>query len=77
VLIYSLDPAPSDFFLFRTVKTKLQNYETHSRQDLILVIKAIFDEIPKDTLNSVYVLWIRGSSGWLRIRESISGSNWK
>jgi hypothetical protein len=56
---YSLDRALSDFFLFRTVKTELQNYEIHSRQDLILAIRAIFDEISKDTFNSVYVLWAK------------------
>jgi hypothetical protein len=48
--------APNDFF-FRTVKTELQNYEIHSRQDLTLAIRAIFDEMPKDALNSVYVSW--------------------
>jgi hypothetical protein len=53
--VYSPDPASSYFFLFETVKIELQNYEIHSRQDLILAIRAIFDEIPKDTLNSVYV----------------------
>jgi hypothetical protein len=56
---YSLDHAPSDFFLFRTVKTEMQNYEIRSREDLILAIRAIFDEIPKETLNSVYISWIK------------------
>jgi hypothetical protein len=57
--IYSQDRALSDFFLFGTVKTELQNYEVHSRQDLILAIRAIFDEISKDILNSVYVSWTK------------------
>jgi hypothetical protein len=56
---YSPDRAPSDFFLFRIVKTELQNFEIHSRQDLILTISAIFDEISKDTLNSVYISWAK------------------
>jgi hypothetical protein len=56
---YSPDLTPNDFFLFGTVKTELQNYEIHNRQDLILAIRAIFDEIPKDTLNFVYVSWIK------------------
>jgi hypothetical protein len=56
---YSRDRAPSDFFLFGALKTKLQNYEIYSREDLILAIRAIFDEIPKETLNSVYVSWIK------------------
>jgi hypothetical protein len=53
--VFSLGPAPSDFFLFGTVKTELQNYEIHSKQDLILAIRAIFDKISKDIFNSVYV----------------------
>jgi hypothetical protein len=56
---YSPDRAPNDFFLFETVKTELQNYEIRSRQYLILAIKAIFDEISKDTLNFVYVSWTK------------------
>jgi hypothetical protein len=56
---YSSDRAPSDFFLFGTVKTELQNYEIHSRQDLILATRTIFDEISKDTLNSIYISWIK------------------
>jgi hypothetical protein len=49
--------SPSDFFLFEITKTELQNYEIHSRHDLILAIKTVFDEIPKDMLNSVCVSW--------------------
>jgi histone-lysine N-methyltransferase SETMAR len=52
---YSPDLAPSDFFLFGTVETELQNYEIHSREDLILAIRAIFDQISKEILISVYV----------------------
>jgi hypothetical protein len=56
---YSLDPASDDFFLFGIIKTKLENYEIYSRQDLILARKAVFDEIRQNALNSVYALWIR------------------
>jgi hypothetical protein len=56
---YSPDRTPSDFFHFGTLKTELQNYEIHSREDLILTIRAIFDEISEETLNSVYVSWIK------------------
>jgi hypothetical protein len=52
------DAVPNDFFLFETVKTEWQNYEIHSGQDLSLTIRAIFGEIPKDTLSSVSVSWI-------------------
>jgi hypothetical protein len=40
---YSPDLAPSYFFLFGSVKEELQNYEIHSREDLILAIRAVFD----------------------------------
>jgi hypothetical protein len=40
------------------VKAELQNYEIHSREDLILAIRAVFDQISKETLISVYVSWI-------------------
>jgi hypothetical protein len=39
--------APSDFLLFGTVETELQNDEIHGREDLILAIRAIFNEISK------------------------------
>jgi hypothetical protein len=55
---YSPDFAPNDFFLFGTMKAGLQNYEIHSREDLILAISAIFDQISKETLISVYISWI-------------------
>jgi hypothetical protein len=49
---YGPDSALNDFFLFRIVKTELQNYEVHSREDLMSAIRAIIDEIPKEMLNS-------------------------
>jgi hypothetical protein len=52
---YSPDLAPSDFFLFGTVKADLQNYEIHSREYLILAIRTVLGEISKETLISVYV----------------------
>jgi hypothetical protein len=59
---YGPNQTPNDFFFFfGTMKTELQNDKIHSRQDLILAIRAIFDEIPKDTLNSVYLSWIKRS----------------
>jgi hypothetical protein len=52
---YNPDRAQSDFFLFRTVKAELQNYEIHSREDLILAIRAIFNQISEEKLISVYI----------------------
>jgi hypothetical protein len=55
---YIPDLAPSDFFLFGTVKAELQNYKIQSREDLILARRAIFDQRSKETLISIYVSWI-------------------
>jgi hypothetical protein len=55
--ICSPDLATSDFFLFGILKTELQNYEIHSRDDLISAIWSIFGEIPKEILNCVYDSW--------------------
>jgi hypothetical protein len=55
---YSPDFAPSDFFLFGPVKAELQNYKIYNREDLILALRAIFDQISKEALISVYVSWI-------------------
>jgi histone-lysine N-methyltransferase SETMAR len=54
---YSPNVVPSDFFLFGTVKAELQNYEIHSREDLILAIRTVFGQMAKETLISVYVSW--------------------
>jgi hypothetical protein len=52
---YSPDRARSDFFLFGMVTAELQNYEIHSREDLILAIRTVFGQISKETFISVYV----------------------
>jgi hypothetical protein len=44
-LAYSLNLAPSDFFLFGYVKRKLTEYDTHDWQSLESAITHIFDEI--------------------------------
>jgi hypothetical protein len=46
---YRPDCALNDFF-FGIVKTELQNHEIHSKQDLILGIKAIFEEISNNII---------------------------
>jgi hypothetical protein len=56
---YRPDLAPSDFFLFGTVKAELQNYEIHSREDLISAIMTVFGQMSKETLISVYVSWMK------------------
>jgi hypothetical protein len=56
---YSPDRAPSDLLLFGRVMAELQNYEIHSKEDLILAIRMVFDQIFKETLISVDVSWMK------------------
>jgi hypothetical protein len=55
---YNPDLAPSDFFHFEHVKSKLPGLAIGRREDLICEIWHIFEEIPKVTLISVYILQI-------------------
>jgi transposase len=56
---YSPDLAPSDFFLFGFLKTKLQEYDIPDRETLKSAISDIFAEISEDTLISVFEAWIK------------------
>jgi hypothetical protein len=47
---YSPDLAPSDFFLFGYLKSKLQGIVVRSRPEFFSAIGEIFDEILKETL---------------------------
>jgi hypothetical protein len=51
---YSRDLTPSDFFLVANLNTKLTGRAVQSRQELILTISQIFDEIPKEVVISLY-----------------------
>jgi hypothetical protein len=55
---YSPDFAPSDFFLFGSLKEKLIDFGCSSREDLKSAITSIFTEIDKETLVVVFLLWI-------------------
>jgi hypothetical protein len=52
---YSLDHAPSDFFLFGYLKEKLIDFDCTSREDLKNAITSIFTEIDKETLVAVFL----------------------
>jgi hypothetical protein len=54
----SPDLAPSDFFLFGYVKRKLMEYHAESPSELLIRIRVIFSEIPRETLNAVFLDWI-------------------
>jgi hypothetical protein len=63
---FSPDLAPSDFYLFGTVKGKLIGETFNSADELIIAIGDILDSISQDELNRVFDEWIR------RLRDCIA-----
>jgi hypothetical protein len=57
---YSPDLAPSDFFLFGSVKRKLIRYRPQSQSEPLVPIRirVILAEIPRDVLNAVFLEWM-------------------
>jgi hypothetical protein len=58
---YSPDSAPSDFFLFGYVKGKLMGYRAETPSELLVRIRVILAEIPRETLNAVFLEWVDGA----------------
>lgn len=56
---YSPDIAPSDFFLFRYIKSKLNGQHFDSVKSLLKEVQEILSEISKDTLKKVFEDWER------------------
>jgi hypothetical protein len=56
-LVYSSDVTPSDFVLFGSLKIKLSGLAVQNSEELILAIRQIFDDVPKETLISIYLSW--------------------
>jgi hypothetical protein len=55
---YSPNLAPSDFFLFGHVKGKLTGYWAETPSELLVRIRVILAEIPRETLNAVFLEWM-------------------
>jgi hypothetical protein len=53
--IYSPHLAPSDFFLFGYVKGKLMGYRAETPSKLLVRIRVILVEIPREILNAVFL----------------------
>jgi hypothetical protein len=54
----SADLAPSDFFLFGYVKGKLMRCHAEIPYELLVRIQVILAEIPRETLNAVFLEWM-------------------
>jgi hypothetical protein len=55
---YSPDLAPSDLFLFGYIKETLMGYRAEAPSDLLVRIQVILSEIPRETLNAVFLEWM-------------------
>jgi transposase len=55
---YSPDLAPYEFFLFGYVNRKLMGYHAESPSELLLGIRVILSEIPREILNPVFLEWM-------------------
>jgi hypothetical protein len=49
--------ARSDFFLFGYVKGSLMGYRAETPSELFIRIRVILGEIPRETLNAVFLEW--------------------
>jgi hypothetical protein len=63
---YSPDLALSDFFLFGYVKEKLMGYRAETPSEIFVRIPVILAEIPRETLNAVFLEWIDGAIAKMR-----------
>jgi hypothetical protein len=50
--------APSDFVLFGCAKGKLTGYRAETPSELLVRIRVILAEIPRETLNAVFLEWM-------------------
>jgi hypothetical protein len=55
---YSRDLPPSHFFFFRYLKRKLMGYRPESESELLVRIRVILTEIPREVLNTVFLEWM-------------------
>jgi hypothetical protein len=55
---YSPDLAPSDFSLFGYIKGKLMEYRAETPSELLVRIRVILAEIPRETMNAVLLQWM-------------------
>jgi hypothetical protein len=66
---YSLDLAPSDFFLFGYMKEKMIGFDFGSCRDLIDRIQSISEAIPRHVLDEVFKSWLRRLQDWINSKR--------
>jgi histone-lysine N-methyltransferase SETMAR len=70
---YSPDLASSDFFLSGDVNRKLMGYRAESESELLVGIRVILAEIPRDVLNAVFLEWMDRLQKWIDIKGNYVG----
>jgi hypothetical protein len=55
---YSPDLAPSGFFLFDYVPGNLMGYRAETPSELLVCVRVILAEIPRETLKAVFLKWM-------------------
>jgi hypothetical protein len=64
---YSPDLAPSRFFLFVYVKGRLMGYRAETPSELLVRIWVILADIPRETLNAVFLEWMERLQKWVQV----------
>jgi hypothetical protein len=64
---HSPNLAPSDFFLFGYVKGKLMGYRVETPSELLVRIRVILAEIPREILNAVFLEWMERLQKWVQV----------
>jgi hypothetical protein len=63
---HSPDLPPSNFFLSRYIKGKLMGHLAETPSELLVRIRVILAEIPRETLNAVFLEWMDGAIAKMR-----------
>jgi hypothetical protein len=64
---YSSDLAPSNFFLFSYIKGKLIGYRAQTLSEFLVRIRVILAEIPRETLNAVFLEWMERLQKYMQV----------
>jgi hypothetical protein len=70
---YSPDLTPSDFSLFGCVKGKLMGYRTETPSELLVRIRVILAEIPRETMNAVFLEWMERLQKCVQVDDEYVG----
>jgi hypothetical protein len=65
--------APSDFFLSGYAKGKLMEYRAETPSECLVHIRVILAEIPRETLNAVFLEWIERLQKCLQVDCEYAG----